>query len=184
MIDVHILVSDTTRKDWVSQSIRSVEEAIDLCDYEVNLFIEPGVPGHIGRGRKRAYDKGSAKWKTYVDDDDYVYPTAFIDLKKYLDQDVAAIFTSEHVEQNGRLHPFNNPDHHLQVYRDDVVQTYDHDMICMSDVWCRELAKSDPRGFLSVPEVTYVHRVYHDSGSRILRRANPQERKTLVEKFR
>lgn len=184
MLDVHVLVSADTRKDWVDQCLRSVELAIDLAAYDIQLFVEPGIPGHIGKARQRAYSKGNAEWKTYVDDDDYLLPTAFIDLGKYLNEPVAAIFTREQPEQNGRFHPFTTPDHHLQVYRKDIVQEYDHDMVSMSDVWCKELAMRDPRGFLSVDDVTYVHRVYWDSKARQLRRANPNERQLLVEKFR
>ena len=184
MIDVHVLVSNDTRKDWVNQCLRSVEVAMDRADYPIQLYVEPGIPGHIGKARQRAYAKGNAKWKTYVDDDDYLLPDAFVDLRKYLDQDKAAVFTCEYTEQNGRLHNFIQPEHHLQVYRDDLVHNYDHDMASMSDVWCRELAKRDPRGFLSIPDITYVHRVYYDSKARTMRRANPSERKRLMENFR
>lgn len=183
MLDVHILVSEDTRKAWVRNSILSVREAIKKAEYEVNLFVLPGVLGHIGKGRANGYAQGTAKWKTYVDDDDYVLPTAFVDLQKYLDQDVAAIFTSEYVEQNGKRHPKPQKEHHLQVYRDDLVHGYDHHLAAMSDVWCLELAKKDPRGFLSVDDVTYVHRVYYDSKARVMRRNNPQEREALRQAF-
>ena len=184
MLDVHVLVSNDTRRDWIAQSLASVRDAIERADYPIELYVLNGIPGHIGKGRAKAYALGSAKWKTYVDDDDYVLPNAFVDLKKYLDKDVCAIFTCERVEQNGRLHPFIQREHHLQVYRDDLVRGYDHDLISMSDVWCHELAKRDPRGFLSVEDVTYVHRVYYDSKARVLRRANPNERLALMEAFR
>lgn len=184
MLDVHILVSNDTRRDWVAQSLASVRDAISRANYPIEMHVLQGVPGHIGKGRAKGYSLGSAPWKTYVDDDDYVLPNAFVDLKKYLDKDVAAIFTCEHTEQNGRLHPFVTPEHHLQVYREDLVRNYDHHLASMSDVWCRELAKRDPRGFLSVDDVTYVHRVYYDSKARVLRRANPHERQALMEAFR
>lgn len=184
MLDVHILVSNDTRRDWVAQSLASVRDAISRADYPIELHVLQGVPGHIGKGRAKGYSLGSAPWKTYVDDDDYVLPNAFVDLKKYLDSDVAAVFTSELVEQNGKFHKHPNPEHHLQVYREDLVRGYDHHLPSMSDVWCRELAKKDPRGFLSVEDVTYVHRVYYNSKARVLRRANPQDRQALMEAFR
>lgn len=183
MLDVHILISKDTRPDWVSQCLSSVREAIEKADYHIEMHVLPGVPGHIGKGRAKAYALGSGRWKTYVDDDDYVLPNAFVDLGKYLDKDVAAIFTCEQTEQNGKIHTFVTPEHHLQVYRDDLVHGYDHHLPSMSDVWCRELAKKDPRGFLSVDDVTYVHRVYYDSKARVMRRANPQERQALMEAF-
>ena len=184
MLDVHVLVSNDTRQDWVAQSLASVRDAISRADYPIELHVLNGVPGHIGKGRAKAYSLGSAPWKTYVDDDDYVLPNAFVDLKKYLDKDVAAVFTSERIWQNGNFHPYIQPEHHLQVYRDDLVRGFDHDMVCMSDVYCRELAKRDPRGFLSVEDVTYVHRVYWDSKARKLRRENPQEATKLMKEFR
>lgn len=184
MLQVHVLVSETTKKEWVDQCLKSVYVARDRADYPIQIDIVPGIPGHIGKGRAKAYAKSSARWKTYVDDDDYLLPNAFVDLKKHLHHDVAAIFTREQTWQNGRLHPGTFADHHLQVYRDDIVDGYDHNLTTMSDVWCRELAKRDPRGVLSVDDVTYVHRVYYDSKARVLRRKNPSERDALIKEFR
>lgn len=184
MLDVHILVSNDTRPEWVGQCLQSVHEAIAATSYPVNLFVLPGVPGHIGKGRAAAYAEGNAKWKTYVDDDDFVLPNAFEVLKPHLEKDLAAIFTAERVWQNGKLHPFVQPEHHLQVYRSDLVRGYDHDMACMSDVWCRELAKKDPRGYLILDDAVYVHRVYWDSKARKLRRQNNGEVARLQETFR
>lgn len=184
MLDVHVLVSESTKKEWVDQCLMSVYQARDRADYPIRIDIVPGIPGHIGKGRAKAYAKGSAPWKTYVDDDDFLLPNAFVDLGKYLHLDKAAIFTREQTWQNGRIHPGTIADHHLQVYRSEIVRSYNHHLTTMSDVWCRELAKRDPRGTLSVDDVTYVHRVYYDSKARVLRRKNPSERDALIKEFR
>lgn len=36
MLDVHILVSNDTRKDWETQSLASVRDAISRADYPIN----------------------------------------------------------------------------------------------------------------------------------------------------
>ena len=37
MLDVHILVSNNTRRDWVAQSLASVRDAINRADYPIDI---------------------------------------------------------------------------------------------------------------------------------------------------
>lgn len=180
MLDVHILTMPSTPRNWAKQCISSVEEAIASTP-GVHLHVIEGVPGHIGKGRAAGYALGTAPWKTYVDHDDYVLPHAFQKLLEYLDKDVAAVFPREHIEQNGRLHSFTRRRHHLQTYRADLVQSFDHAAwAAVGDVIMRRLAETDSRGVIEIDEPLYVHRVYMKSGGRILRNLHNTE----VEKAR
>lgn len=176
MLDVHILISQDTRPEWVGQCLLSVHAAVEQAGYPVNVYTLPGVPGHIGRGRALGYAMGTGQWKTYVDDDDYVLPHAFKVLRPHLDSDVAVIFPREHAEQNGKLHPFTIPCHHLITYQADVVQLVNHeDWAAMGDVMLSQLARRDPRGSLDLDDALYVNRVYHASRGRVLRRQHQHE---------
>ena len=41
-LDVHILVSNNTRKDWVARSLASVRDAISRADYPINTWFDLG----------------------------------------------------------------------------------------------------------------------------------------------
>lgn len=184
MLDVHILQSPDTRKDWSEQCMSSVRLAADNAGYDVNIHVLPGVPGHIGRARAKGYALGNSRWKTFVDDDDYVLPNAFSVLAPHLDKDVAAIFPREYIEQNGKRHKAIQRRHHLQVYSADLVKEFDHaDWVCLGDVAVAKLAQLDPRGFLDIDDVVYVHRIYYDSKARVLRRKYLEETTRLRGMF-
>jgi glycosyltransferase involved in cell wall biosynthesis len=184
MIDVHILRSRDTKPEWYKQCLSSVREAADNAGYPVNIHEVPGVPGHIGKARARGYSKGEAKWKTFVDDDDYVLPNAFQALEPHLNTGVAAIFPREYVEQNGKRHKAIQRRHHLQVYRADLINSFPHeDWVCLGDVVVAQLAQRDPRGFLDIDDVVYVHRIYYNSKARKLRREYTDEMHRLREMF-
>lgn len=176
MLDVHILISKDTRPEWVGECLLSVHAAVEQAGYPVNVHTLPGVPGHIGRGRAAGYAMGSGRWKTYVDDDDYLPLHAFKALGQYLDSEVAVIFPREQVEQNGKLHSFTVPRHHLITYQADVVQLVNHeDWAAMGDVRLSQLARNDPRGFLELDDALYVNRVYYASRGRVLRKQHQHE---------
>ncbi len=176
MLDVHILTMPDTRRDWQDQCIASVELAASLADYPVHVHVMPGVPGHIGRARANGYAAGSAPWKTYVDEDDYVRPNAFKVLGAHFDSDAVAICPRESVEQNGRLHGFTVGRHHLIAYRADFITAFPHaDWVCMGDVMATVQANKAPGGVLDIEDALYVHRVYYASRARNLRRANRHE---------
>lgn len=43
----------------------------------VNLFVCPGVPGHIGQARALAFEQGTAPWVAWADPDDLIEPGIF-----------------------------------------------------------------------------------------------------------
>ena len=176
MLDVHILTLPDTRADWQQQCIASVELAASLSDVPVHVHVVPGVRGHLGRARAAGYAAGSAPWKCYADDDDYVLPEAFERLAPYLSHDVAAVFPRERIEQNGRFHSFTHGRHHLWPVRAELALAFDHEAWpSMPDEMLRRAAAADPRGVLDVDDVVYVHRVYVEQRCRALRRANRDE---------
>lgn len=175
-LDVHILTLPDTRRDWQRQCIASVELAASLSSLAVNIHVVPGVPGHLGRARAAGYAAGSAPWKCYVDDDDYVLPSAFNVLAPHLAAEWAAIFPRELIEQNGRFHKHTQGRHHLWPVRAEIAQAFDHEAWpSMPDEMLRRAAAEDPRGVVDLPGVIYVHRVYAAQRCRALRQANRDE---------
>ena len=176
MLDVHVLTLPDTRRDWQEQCIASVREAAGRSPVPVHVHVVPGVPGHLGAARAAGYAAGSAPWKAYADDDDYVLPDAFEALAPYLTSDVAAVFPRERIEQNGRFHKHTQGRHHLWPVRADLAASFPHeDWPSMPDEMLRRAAAADPRGVLDVDDVVYVHRVYVEQRCRALRRENRAE---------
>lgn len=185
MLDVHILTLPTSNKKWFAQCLASVEEARLRADYEVNVFVTDGVEGHIGKGRKKGYALGNSPWKTYVDDDDYILPEAFKVLGQHLHKDVTAIAPREHVEQNGMLHKFTKPRHHLVTFKSEFINAIDwDDWIHYGDVLAVNLAQKPPHSLLELDDVLYVHRVYLQSAGRRCRALYPNTREKLIEAIR
>ncbi len=171
MLDVHILVSHDTRREWVAQCLDSVHEAADRAGYPVSICMVPGVPGHIGKARAVGYSLGLHPYVTFVDDDDYVLPEAFAQMADALRTGAAAICTPELTLQNGQLRP-GHTRHHLIAYRRDVL--IDHaQWSCCGDV--AQLAAIAPADVIDLPSPQYVHRLYGTSKARALRRDNPAE---------
>lgn len=176
MLDVHILTLPDTRRNWQEQCIASVELAASLTDIPVHIHVIPGIQGHLGRARAAGYAAGTAPWKCYADDDDYVLPGAFKALAAHLTSDVAAVFPREAVEQNGRFHKHTQGRHHLWPVRADLALSFDHETWpSMPDEMLRQAAAADPRGVIDLPDVVYVHRVYAAQRCRALRQANRAE---------
>lgn len=176
MIDLHILTLSDSRADWRDRCVASVLDAAARAGYPVHVHVVPGIDGHLGLARARGYAVGSAPWKCYVDDDDYVLPGAFKALAPHLSSDVAAIFPRERIEQNGRFHKHTQGRHHLWPVRAELALGFDHEAWpSMPDEMLRRTAAADPRGVLDVDDVVYVHRVYVEQRCRPLRRANRPE---------
>lgn len=95
LLDVHVLVSLTTRKEWREQCLASVEVAIQRAGFDVALHLSPGVPGHLGFARHQGYRRGSAPYVTQVDDDDFIDSNAFALMKEGILSGADALFPKE-----------------------------------------------------------------------------------------
>lgn len=176
MLDVHILTLPNSRQGWLRQCVASAKAAAAKADYPVHIHVVAGIDGHLGKARAKGYSYGSAPWKCYIDDDDYVLPEAFVVLGDHLDKDLAAVFPREYVEQNGKRHGGTTGRHHLWPVRSDLALSFEHDKWpSMPDEMLRRHAASDPRGVLDIDDVLYVHRVYTAQRCRALRKQNRAE---------
>jgi hypothetical protein len=170
MLDVHVAVSESTRVHWVNQCLDSVHEAADRAGYPVQVHTVAGVRGHIGKARASGYALGSYPYVTCVDDDDYLLPDAFANMRESLVAGVSAVCTPELTLQNGHIRE-GSKRHHLIAYRRDTL--IDH------TVWpcCGDVAQITAIGAdavdLSTP--TYVYRLYMDSKARVMRRSRADE---------
>ena len=93
MIDVHIIVRTVTNPKWVEQAIASIPT--DIC----NIYIIDGADGTDTTtiNRIKGFKKGTAKYVSFVDDDDYVLNGAFERCFKFLEDnpEIAAVGTRE-----------------------------------------------------------------------------------------
>ena len=122
MLDVITIISETTPRAFVRQSLDSVRVAANLASFDVSCIRAPGVPGHIGQALREGLNRSSAPWVCFVDDDDFVLPNAFECLAGAFASEPAAICARElHLFANGYLTPARRR-HHLTVYRADVAQ--------------------------------------------------------------
>lgn len=143
--------------------------------FPVTLHVLDGVQGHIGAGRKAGFSRGSAPFATYVDDDDYLLPSAFAAIEPAMARSPAAVFTGETQEQNGHRREFAGR-HHLAVYRRDVLPLVDLSLWFACADWAmRRAVERHPDGVIDVPSFDYVHRVYPRSPARTIRRARSAE---------
>jgi hypothetical protein len=170
MLDVHILTLPTSDPKWFSQCVDSVMDAADRAGFPVDVHLINGVLGHIGKGRAEGYSLGQHAYVTCVDDDDFVYPFAFAQMKPHLSSGVhAAIATPEMILRNGLLEE-GKQRHHLIAYKRNVL--IDHEQWpCCGDV---AQAISVKNGWRDLSQPAYVHRVYV-SRARIMRRENQDE---------
>jgi hypothetical protein len=125
MLDVLITISQDTPVEWVDQAIVSVNIAAEQADYPVQLFLIPGVPGHIGKAMQAGAAYGHAPYIAWVDDDDFVEPHAFSVLASSFARNPKRIVAREkHLLTNGHTVPVNLR-HHLSAFRRDVVTSVD-----------------------------------------------------------
>lgn len=122
-LDCITIVSDSTPKSFVNECIRSIEVAAKFASYGVNSIITPGVPGDIGLAMANGVAKSTSDWVCFVDDDDFLLPSAFSCLTRHFAASPMAICAREiHLGANGRLVPVDRR-HHLTAWRRDV---FDH----------------------------------------------------------
>jgi len=172
MIDVHILIHPETPRDWVTQCLDSVQGAVDCAGFPVAVHTLSAVIGHIGQGRAKGYALGVHPYVTCVDDDDYVFSHAFVQMRDALERGVSAVCTPELIDRNGwNRNELGRSRHHLIAYRRDLI--IDHTQWpCCGDVAQMQRIGVDA---VDLPEPAYMWRVYTDSKARVMRRARPDE---------
>lgn len=177
MLDVHVLFMDYTDRAIQEQCKASIECAVKNAPFEIKVHYLPGIYGHLGRARHRGYSIGHAPYVTHVDDDDYVSPDVFCRLLPMMQRDVTAITTGESLIINEKIVE-QRPDcrHHLAVFRRDVVATQPYAVFRMLPD--QFLLRQIPS--VHIAECLYFHRIDPDSGSRRLRRDNPQEERREI----
>ncbi|MGA0588730.1 hypothetical protein ACO2Q2_16625 [Dyella sp. KRB-257] len=170
MLDVHVIIAQDTPREWVSQCLDSVHEAIDRAGFAIALHIAPFVAGHVGRARAAGYAMGSHPYVTCVDDDDYLLPHAFEQMREPLLAGVAAACTPEFTLQNGHQRPGASRHHLVAIRRGWII---DHTQWkCCGDVAQLRAVEADA---VDLPSAAYVHRLYGTSKARVLRRAHHDE---------
>jgi hypothetical protein len=175
-LDVHVANIPTIPREWLETCISSLEKARELADYPVNIHVFDGIAGHIGESRKLGYSMGKAKYVTYVDADDYVLPEAFSCLKEAMTHNPALIKTGEIRIQNGHEIKIPIGSFHLMVYRRDILDGFPFSKYPVSiDVQTKEIAENHKDGTINIPAYVYMHRIYWDSGSRVLYRKLKQD---------
>lgn len=172
MLDVHILIHPDTSRDWVTQCLDSVHEAADRAGFPVAVHTLPAVIGHIGQGRAAGYALGVHPYVTCVDDDDYVLPHAFAQMRDALESGASAVCTPELVNRNGwDRREAGRTRHHLIAYRRDVL--IDHaQWPCCGDVAQMQHIGADA---VDLAEPAYMHRVYTRSKARVMRLSRQAE---------
>lgn len=170
-LDIHVATIPTVSTVWLNQCIESIELAMGLCEYPVKLHVFDGVIDHIGKTRKLGYSKGNHDYVTFVDCDDYVLSNAFNNLKIPMAQGVAHISTGEFTVQNDNFKEFPIGNFHLKIYRRDILDNiiYENHPLDI-DNHIKRLGETHSDGFINIPLSVYIHRMYWDSGSRILAR--------------
>lgn len=166
MLDVHVLELGTLPEEWVVKRRQSIEEAVKLAGFQVNVWEVPGIAGHLGKAREYGYSHGEAPYVTYVDHDDYLLKNAFSVLKPHLEGGARSITTGEILLlENGITIERKLEPHHLAVFRREDINRlpyakYKHypDHFLM-----------DRLADVHVPECVYVHRMWGHSRSRELR---------------
>lgn len=168
MIDVHILLHPDTPYAWSRLCLSSVRIAIKNAGFPVELHTLAAVLGHIGRGRAQGYAMGNYPYVTCVDDDDFVLPHAFAQMRDALELSPSAICTPEILLQNDTFSP-GRARHHLIAYRRECI--IDHaPWPCCGDV-AQIHAVANWHDLL---QPAYVHRVY-ESRARVMRRTHQDE---------
>lgn len=170
MLDVHILLHHS-QPDWLEECRRSINAAVEAAGYPVAVHWLEGKDGHIGQGRAKGYALGIHPYVTCVDDDDYLLPCAFRNLREGIEGNHVAISTLELRLQNACFTK-GRQRHHLIAYR--RASLIDH------AAWpsCGDVAQIEsirPDDWFDVERPGYVHRLYSHSAARRLRKENPGE---------
>jgi hypothetical protein len=161
LLDVHILDYKSV-KDYYDKCIATVEEAAKNCNFAVAIHIVKGEP-HLGKSRNRGFSCGSFPFATYVDNDDYVLPSAFSILENYIGDGIDALFTREYTLLDGELRQSNNR-HHLAVYsRDSLIDHSKYIVNC--DTYQR--ASVVGKNVIDIQQPVYVWRLWESPGSEL-----------------
>jgi len=170
VIDVHVLTYSGTRQEWLDQCLRSLEG--ENC----TVHVVQGVEGNVGAGRAHAYTLGEHEFVSYVDSDDYVLPgvmdACFKALKRY-----PAVVTLEQRLWGDRIALHKEGDHHLAVYRRELVQPLLQELPALPFL-CDMLMIKKLRP-TQIDYIGYAWRMHRDQGHR---QATVQER-TLMEEL-
>ena len=168
-LDVHVLTLPGLPEAWVIQRRASLAEAAARAGFPVTIREVPGIPGHLGKSRLRAYSGASADYVTHVDHDDYVKPDAFSVLGDALQRGVDCITTGETLlMEDGRTHDAPQSRHHLAVFRRERVLSIGFDAFeFYPDQYLLSLHSPE-----HIAECVYVHRIFDHSASRTQRRAH------------
>lgn len=89
MIDVHILKTKKDSDDLFEMCLKSLENE------PINIFIENGIIGDLGKARDLAFSKGSSEYVSYVDPDDLVVPGIFEKCLDLMTDDCAGVYSNE-----------------------------------------------------------------------------------------
>lgn len=172
MLDVHVLVMDYTRPEWLNKCRDTVLAAASAAGFPVHVHFVPGILGHLGRARYEGYSRGNFPYVTHVDDDDFVREDAFRILHPYLINGDLAITTGEQrLFENGLVQYATTERHHLAVYHRNVVTSCSYELFkFFPDQYLLTQVKTS-----HIPECVYTHRIREDSGSRTQRKENIAE---------
>ena len=170
MLDVHVLTLPGLPAEWIEQRRASLNSAVEMAGFPVFVHEVDGIPGHLGRSRRKGYSVGVQPYVTHVDHDDYVREDAFKVLFPALIDGVTAVTTGETVlRPDGSRTDMPAAKHHLAVFRRDVLQAVRFERLRhFPDQFL--LRSCTPR---HVENCVYVHRLDPDSASRRERRADP-----------
>lgn len=148
LIDLHVLMLPHDRGEP-----RIVQQ---LRREPVNLFLCPGVPGHIGQARARAFEQGQAPWVAWADPDDLIEPGIFNALLAAAESSPEArmVFAHEWAidTTTGRRERVSVPHHALIARREVVMERIE--VIRQRPHYCEgPIHAITPR--LEVPEIGY-----------------------------
>lgn len=122
MIDVIVTISESTPRSFVNECLSTVRVAALRSAVQVDVIEVAGVSGHIGQAMLNGLARSTADYVAWVDDDDFLLPSAFSCLERHLPARPAAICAREiHLLANGRLIPVDRR-HHLTAYRRDAIE--------------------------------------------------------------
>jgi hypothetical protein len=180
-LDVHVLVSSSTHPFLRNECLRSIKRALAQTDYPVAVHYLRGYPGALGVMRHQGYSCGSSPYVSSIDDDDLLFPDAFMRLKDALQHDPDAIFPMEteyhcRIVGNRVITGEQKPGrqrHSFKTFR--RVHLIDH----RSWRWAGDVAQltylETLPNLIDISQPCYAWRVYPTSNSMPLRMRDPLE---------
>lgn len=137
-IAVHIGVHPTEK--------RPIDKLLAQLENEpVNVYLVPGVDGHIGQMRAEGFRQGNEPIVSYVDDDDEIIPGIFQKVDDAFQMDIDGLATYEEIifpDRRPRVvkFPFRYLDpwhfksiHHIAAFRREAINPYLGDLESMPD---------------------------------------------------